>query len=53
MLTCSQELLNIWEDNHYFNLEHTWNSDTAKDGVEYSWRIATTYEFEEYSARFS
>jgi len=51
-LACSENLLSIWEDNHYFDLEDTWNSDTAKDGIEYSWKLAIPKDFEVYSTKF-
>jgi len=51
-LTCSENLLKIWEDNEFFDLEVVWNSDTAKDGIRYTWRIAAPKDFEDYSAKF-
>jgi len=51
-LTCSENLLKIWEDNEFFDLEDSWDSDTAKDGVEYPWKLAIPKDFEDYSAKF-
>ena len=51
-LICSENLLKIWEDNDFFDLGDNWNSDTAKDGIEYPWRLAIPKDFEDYSAKF-
>ncbi len=51
-LTCSESLLKIWEDNQYFDLEDTWNSDIAKDGIEYPWKLAVPKDFEVALAQF-
>lgn len=51
-LTCSESLLEIWEDNEYFDLEDSWDSDIAKDGIEYPWKLAVPKDFEVYSAKF-
>ena len=51
-LTCSENLLEIWEDNQYFDLGDSLHSDTAKDGIEYRWNIAVPKDFEAASAKF-
>ena len=51
-LTCSENLLEIWEDNQYFDLGDSSHSDTAKDGIEYRWKIAVPKDFEAASAKF-
>ena len=51
-LTCSENLLKIWEDNEYFELEDSWDSDIAKDGIEYPWTLAVPNDFETYCAKF-
>ena len=51
-LTCSESLLKIWEDNQYFDLEDTWDSDIAKDGIEYPWKLAVPKDFEVARAMF-
>ena len=52
-LTCSENLLKIWEDNRYFDLEDSWNSDIAKDGIEYPWKLAVPKDFEVASAKYA
>ena len=51
-LTCSGSLLKIWEDNQYFDVEDSWHSDIAKDGIEYPWKLAVPKEFELAMAKF-
>lgn len=51
-LTCSENLLKVWQDNHYFDLGDSWHSDIAKDGVEYSWKIAVPKDFETACGQF-
>ncbi len=51
-LTCSENLLKIWEDNQYFDLGDRSHSDIAKDGLEYRWKIAVPKDFEAASAKF-
>ena len=45
-LTCTENLLKIWEDNQYFDLEDTLYSDAAKDGIEYPWKLGAPIDFE-------
>ena len=52
-LTCSEDLLKIWEDNQYFDLEDSWVSDIAKDGIEYPWKLAVPKDFEAASAKYA
>ena len=52
-LTCSENLLKIWEDNQYFDLEDTWDSGIAKDGIEYPWKLAAPKDFDLARAKFS
>ena len=51
-LTCSENLLKIWEDNQFFELEDSSHSDIAKDGLEYSWELAIPNDFEAACAKF-
>ena len=51
-LTCSENLLKVWEDNQYFDLGDSWHSDIAKDGLEYIWKIAVPKDFETACAQF-
>ena len=51
-LTCSENLLEIWEDNQYFDLGDSWCSDIAKDGLEYRWKLAVPKNFETACAKF-
>ena len=51
-LTCSENLLNIWEDNPYFDLGDSSHSDVAKDGLEYGWKLAVPKDFEATCAKF-
>lgn len=50
-LTCSENLLEIWEDNQFFDLGDSSHSDIAKDGLEYSWKLAVPKDFEAASAK--
>ena len=52
-LTCSENLARIWEDNQFFDLEDGSHSDIAKDGLEYSWKMAVPKDFEAYCAKFA
>ena len=52
-LTCSENLLKIWGDNQFFDLEDNWLSDIAKDGIEYPWKLALPKEFEAASAKYA
>jgi len=45
-ITCSESLLNIWQENAYFDLDNTWCSGTAKDGIKYKWKLALPKQFE-------
>ena len=51
-LTCSENLLNVWEDNQYFDLGDSSHSDIAKDGFEYRWKLAVPKDFETACAKF-
>ena len=51
-LTCSKDLLKIWEDNQYFDLGDSSHADIAKDGLEYRWELAVPKDFEAASAKF-
>ena len=51
-LTCSENLLKIWQDNQYFNLGDSLYSDIAKDGLEYSWKLAVPKDFEAARVKF-
>ena len=51
-LTCSENLLKIWEDNQYFDLEDSRDSGVAKDGIEYPWILAVPKDFDVASAKF-
>ena len=51
-LTCSVNLLKVWEDNQYFDLGGSWHSDIANDGLEYIWKIAVPKDFETACGQF-
>ena len=51
-LTCSENLIKIWEDNQYFDLGESSHSDIAKDGLEYRWNLAVPNDFEAACAKF-
>ena len=51
-LTCSENLVKIWEDNQFFDLGDSSHSDIAKDGLEYRWKIAVPKDFEAACAKF-
>ena len=51
-LTCSENLLKIWEDNEFFDLEDSWDSDIAKDGIEYPWKLGVPKDFADYCTKF-
>ena len=51
-LTCSENLVKVWEDNQYFELGDSSHSDTAKDGLEYRWKIAVPKDFDAACAKF-
>ena len=38
--SCPENPLNIREYNRVFDLEASWYSDIAKDGIEYPWKLA-------------
>ena len=52
-LVCSESLVDIWQDNQYFELKGHWESGTAKDNVEYRWQLAVPRDFEAACSRFS
>ena len=50
-LTCSENLSEVWEENRFFELGDSSHSDIAKDGLEYSWKLAVPKDFEAVCAR--
>ena len=52
-LTCSENLVKIWEDNQYFALQDGWDSAVAKDGIEYPWKLALPKDFDAKRAKFA
>ncbi len=51
-LICSENVLEIWEDNEHFALSGMRQSDIAKDGLEYYWELAQPKDFEAACTRF-
>ncbi len=51
MLTCSEDLVKVWEDNQYFDLRDSLLSSVAKDGLDYRWYLAEPKDFEATSAK--
>ena len=51
-LVCSPGIINIWEENTFFDLIDEWKSAPAKDGVVYQWKNSSPKDFENTSARY-
>ena len=51
-LVCSESLVNIWEDNEYFDLKDEWLSGTAKDSMDYRWKFAIPKDFQAASNKY-
>jgi hypothetical protein len=51
-LVCSPSIVNVWQENDFFDLNEEWRSAVAKDGVEYRWKNSTPKDFEQTSARY-
>ena len=51
-LVCSPSIVNVWQENDFFDLNDGWRSAVAKDGVEYRWKNSTPKDFERTSARY-
>ena len=52
-LTCSESIVDLWQENQYFELEGRWNGAIGKDNQEYRWRLAAPSDFHAARARFS
>ena len=52
-LVCSEALTGMWRENEYFDLHDELLCGTAKDGMEYCWRLATPRNFDAYRAQFN
>ena len=52
-LIVSKNMLSIWNENSFFDLEDEWKSAVAKDGVQYQWKFGLPKDFENTRRKFS
>jgi hypothetical protein len=52
-LVCSKNIVNIWKENDYFQLDDEWRSAIAKDDVQYQWKQSIPKDFESACVKFA
>jgi hypothetical protein len=52
ILIVTKNLEEIWKENDAFQLMDSWNAATAKDGVEYRWKLASPIAFNKAIDKF-
>jgi putative two-component system response regulator len=51
-LTVSETVANLWHENDYFQLDTEWHNATAKDGVDYRWKLGRPKQLEDAKRKY-